>query len=78
MSVECVFTKFYRPLKCFDQLIPDLALAYLSSALKRAGYSCELSIWICRGVPHKTCLKYLKQHKPAVLAVKLLRTGFPT
>jgi anaerobic magnesium-protoporphyrin IX monomethyl ester cyclase len=77
MSVECVFTKSTGPVKCFDQLIPDLALAYLSSALKREGYSCEFLNLDLPGSSPQDLFEYLERHKPAVLAVKLLRTGFP-
>jgi anaerobic magnesium-protoporphyrin IX monomethyl ester cyclase len=77
MSVECVFTKYTGPLKCFDQFIPDLALAYLSSALKREGYSCELINLDLPGNSPQDLFEYLEKRKPDVLAVKLLRTGFP-
>ena len=77
MSVECVFTKYTGPLKCFDQFIPDLALGYLSSALKQEGYSCELlNLDLPENSP-QDLFEYLERRKPDVLAVKLLRTGFP-
>ena len=75
--VECVFTKYTGPLRCFDQFIPDLGLAYLSAALKQEGYTCELfNLDLPENSP-KDLFDHLERHKPGVLAVKILRTGVP-
>lgn len=77
MSVECVFTKYTGPLRCFDQFIPDLGLAYVSSALKQEGYTCKLfNLDLPENSPGDL-LDYLGRYNPKVLAVKLLRTGVP-
>jgi anaerobic magnesium-protoporphyrin IX monomethyl ester cyclase len=78
MSVECVFTKYTGPVRCFDQFVPDLALAYLSSALKREGYTCELIDLDLPGNSAKGLLDYLGKHKPDILAIKLLQLGVPS
>jgi len=78
MSVECVFAKYTGPVRCFNQFIPDLGLAYVSSALKQEGYTCELlNLDLPENSP-RDLLDYLGRHKPSILAVKLLRIGFPS
>jgi anaerobic magnesium-protoporphyrin IX monomethyl ester cyclase len=74
--MECVFTKYTGPVRCFNQFIPDLGLAYLSSALKQEGYRCELFDLDLPGNSPKGLLDYLERRKPGILAVKLLRIGF--
>jgi radical SAM superfamily enzyme YgiQ (UPF0313 family) len=76
MSVDCVFTKYAGPVKCFDQFFPDLGLAYLSSALKQQGYTRELFDLDLLENSVKDLLDYLGRYKPSILAVKLLRPGF--
>ena len=78
MSVDCVFTKYTGPIRCFNQFIPDLGLAYLSSALKQAGYTSDLLDLDLLENSAKDLLDYLETYKPRVLAVKLLRVGFPS
>ena len=76
MSVECVFTKYTGPGRCFNQFIPPLGLAYLSSALKQERYTCELfDLDLLENSP-KDLLGYLGRCKPSILAVKLDRIGF--
>lgn len=76
MSVDCVFTKYAGPVRCFDQFFPDLGLAYLSSALKQQGYTRELFDLDLLENSVKDLLDYLGRYKPSILAVKLLRPGF--
>jgi anaerobic magnesium-protoporphyrin IX monomethyl ester cyclase len=78
MSVDCVFTRYTGPVRYFDQFFPDLGLAYLSSALKQVGYTCELYDLDLPENSAKGLLDYVRRHKPAILAVKLLRPGFPS
>jgi anaerobic magnesium-protoporphyrin IX monomethyl ester cyclase len=50
-------------------------LAYLSSALKQEGYTCEIVDLDLLGNSAKDLLDYLERYKPRILAVKLLQFG---
>ena len=78
MSVDCVFTKYTGPRRGFNQFLPDLGLAYLSAALKGAGYTCELLHLDLPGSSPKDLLDYVERHKPRMLGIKLMRRGLPT
>jgi anaerobic magnesium-protoporphyrin IX monomethyl ester cyclase len=78
MAVDCVFAKYTGPERRFNQFIPDLGLAYLSAALKEAGYTCELLHMDLPGNSPQDLLDYVARHKPRMLGIKLMRRGLPT
>ncbi len=72
---EVVLVKYTGKMDCFDQLVPDLGIAYLMASLENAGIKSkyfDLNSW---NNEKEDALKYIQETNPMIVGFKIENVG---